>query len=136
MRRAQTLYGRCAGAAQQAGAFYIRTCALPNTFQTWFAITQLHVWITIARLRREGDGGRDASAALVDAFIQDVEIRMGKLGVSPRDGRKGQGRGTRGKRPVQGLGLAWRPARRTGLSWAASLEGGTALERARPLKWC
>jgi hypothetical protein len=84
-RRAQTLYTKCASAAQQSGVFYIRTCALPNTFQTWFAVTQLHLWMCTGRLRRAGADGHAVARALVDAFIADVEVRMGQLQVARID---------------------------------------------------
>jgi len=88
VRRAQSMYGPCARAAQQSGAFYVKTCKLPNTFQTWFSVTQLHLWMIIARLRRDGQDGQAAASALMDAFISDIELRMGALGVRLPDGEE------------------------------------------------
>ncbi|CAG8486260.1 8862_t:CDS:2 [Ambispora leptoticha] len=48
---------------------------LPDTFQTWFTITQLHVWMLMVRLRPEKDG-KVFSQYLVDEFFDDAEKRI------------------------------------------------------------
>lgn len=54
---------------------------MPDTFQSWFLVTQLHVWILMVRLMGEGDDGRFMRNAVVEAMWQDVEYRSKQLGV-------------------------------------------------------
>lgn len=60
-------------------------CALPDSFQSWFLVAQLHVWFCLVRLKREGSSGRLVSRNLVSLFWYDVEQRMTMLGVRPRE---------------------------------------------------
>ena len=32
---------------------FFRVCDLPDTFQSWFLVTQLHVWMSLVRLKQE-----------------------------------------------------------------------------------
>ncbi|VDD81867.1 unnamed protein product [Mesocestoides corti] len=45
---------------------FVTKLQLPDTFQTWFSITTLHIWLCLVRLRREGLEG----SILKRAFIQ------------------------------------------------------------------
>jgi cytochrome b pre-mRNA-processing protein 3 len=52
-------------------------CHLPPTFQSWFTITNLHIWILSTRLRAlPGPHGDYYVQALVDNFFADVEDRI------------------------------------------------------------
>ncbi|XP_014241906.1 ubiquinol-cytochrome-c reductase complex assembly factor 1 [Cimex lectularius] len=53
---------------------------LPDTFHTWFVITELHVWMLMARLMVEGEEGKFARNCLVEALWQDVSARAKNLG--------------------------------------------------------
>lgn len=57
-------------------------CSLPDTFQSWFLITHLHVWMLLVRLKREGEDGDYLIRQLSVTFWHDVESRMRALGVS------------------------------------------------------
>lgn len=54
---------------------------MPNTFQSWFLVAQLHVWLCLVRLKREGRDGEYVIKQLVQFFWKDVEERMRVLGV-------------------------------------------------------
>ena len=57
-------------------------CSLPDTFQSWFLIAHLHVWLCLVRLKREGKDGSLVIREVVTTFWYDVEQRMRVLGVS------------------------------------------------------
>lgn len=52
-------------------------CALPPTFQSWFTITNLHVWMLTVRLRAlPPSQARHYQQALLDHFFIDIEDRI------------------------------------------------------------
>lgn len=52
-------------------------CKLPPTFQTWFAFTNLHVWLLTARLRAlPSPHGRLYIQELINHFFLDAEYRL------------------------------------------------------------
>ena len=57
-------------------------CSLPDTFQSWFLVAHLHVWLCLVRLKREGKDGSLVIREVVTTFWHDVEQRMRVLGVS------------------------------------------------------
>ncbi|KAG1745095.1 uncharacterized protein EDB91DRAFT_1220677 [Suillus paluster] len=77
-RRALHLYNTlCATHADQQSAFWREACALPPTFQSWFTITNLHVWLLTVRLRAlPAPHGTKHIQGLIDHFFQDVEERL------------------------------------------------------------
>ncbi|KAL7751198.1 Serine carboxypeptidase 3 [Sorochytrium milnesiophthora] len=54
---------------------------LPDTFQTWFSCTMLHVWMIMVRLRPEGPEGKEAIQGLVDHMFRDMEDRLWAMGL-------------------------------------------------------
>ena len=54
---------------------------MPDTFHTWFLVTELHVWMLMVRLMNEGKEGRLIRNGLVNALWDDVEQRSKQLGV-------------------------------------------------------
>ncbi|KAJ9595712.1 hypothetical protein L9F63_013125, partial [Diploptera punctata] len=52
---------------------------MPDTFFSWFLITELHVWILMVRTMAEGDEGRFTRNNIVEAMWQDVYTRAKKL---------------------------------------------------------
>ncbi len=44
---------------------FIEKMKLPDTFQTWFSVTTLHIWLCLVRLRREGQEGRIVKQAFI-----------------------------------------------------------------------
>jgi cytochrome b pre-mRNA-processing protein 3 len=52
-------------------------CALPPTFQSWFTVTNLHVWLLTVRLRAlPAPHGLNHIQGLIDHYFQDVEERV------------------------------------------------------------
>lgn len=55
---------------------------MPDTFYSWFVVTELHVWMLSARVMAEGDDGRILRNGIVEALWCDVQLRTKKVGVS------------------------------------------------------
>ena len=59
---------------------------MPDTFNSWFLITELHVWMLLTRAMAEGsesgEDGRFIRNNVVEAMWADVNMRAKKLGVS------------------------------------------------------
>ncbi|EDV22409.1 Ubiquinol-cytochrome-c reductase complex assembly factor 1 [Trichoplax sp. H2] len=79
-RSALNLYHSCVDNINYSD-FY-KVCQLPDTFQSWFLINQLHVWMCLVRLKQEGSDGKYAYQQLVTFFWEDVESRIYSIGVS------------------------------------------------------
>ncbi|CAA7268968.1 unnamed protein product [Cyclocybe aegerita] len=77
-RRAFVLYKDvCAPRPEEEEAFWRNSCHLPPTFQSWFTITNFHVWLLTARLRAlPVEHARHYEQALLDHFFIDVEDRI------------------------------------------------------------
>ncbi|GLB39324.1 putative ubiquinol-cytochrome C chaperone [Lyophyllum shimeji] len=75
-RRGLALYEHvCAVKPDADSAFWQQGCHLPPTFQSWFTVTNLHIWMLTVRLRALPDG-KYYSQALIDHFFLDVEDRI------------------------------------------------------------
>ncbi|KAH6575398.1 hypothetical protein BASA62_001919 [Batrachochytrium salamandrivorans] len=57
---------------------------LEESFQGWFSMTILHVWIMNARLRGEGASGKDMKQEVFNHSWLDVEIKLHQAGVKTR----------------------------------------------------
>ncbi|THG95270.1 hypothetical protein EW026_g6350 [Hermanssonia centrifuga] len=67
----------CALRADEERAFWRDRCHLPPTFQSWFTVTNLHVWLLTVRLRALPEPqGQYYLQALIDHFFLDVEDRV------------------------------------------------------------
>lgn len=53
---------------------------MPDTFYSWFVVTELHLWMLSARAMAEGKDGRVIRNTLVEALWADVLERVKKLG--------------------------------------------------------
>ena len=53
---------------------------MPDTFYSWFLITELHVWMLMVRFMAEGAYGKVVRNNIVDAMWTDVMVRVNKLG--------------------------------------------------------
>lgn len=52
-------------------------CSLPPSFQTWFSITTLHIWLLSVRFRSlPAPLGRTYTQELINHFFIDVELRI------------------------------------------------------------
>ncbi|KAI5124350.1 hypothetical protein M0805_008957 [Coniferiporia weirii] len=67
----------CAVRELEEREFWHKECRLPPTFQTWFTVTNLHVWLLTVRLRAlPSPYGENFVQGLVDHFFLDVEDRI------------------------------------------------------------
>ncbi|KAJ8495534.1 hypothetical protein ONZ51_g1634 [Trametes cubensis] len=58
-------------------AFISPECHLPPTFQSWFTVTNLHVWLLTVRLRAlPTPHGQNYVQGLIDHFFIDIEDRV------------------------------------------------------------
>ncbi|PKI85685.1 beta-ketoacyl-[acyl-carrier-protein] synthase II [Malassezia vespertilionis] len=71
------LYDRCATRAQAEAHFWYKECALPASFQTWFQLTNLHIFLLLSRFRAlPKDEAQTYAQELVNHFFIDTESRM------------------------------------------------------------
>merc|ERR1719342_1181405 len=59
---------------------FMETFDMPDTFYSWFLVTELHVWLLGSRLMGEGDEGRIVRNAMVEALWIDCDNRAKALG--------------------------------------------------------
>ncbi|BGO99443.1 Serine carboxypeptidase 3 [Rhodotorula toruloides] len=70
-------YDRCAERAEVEAPFFYEECYLPPSFQTWFSITTLHVWLLSVRFRSlPAPLGRVYIQELINQMFVDVENRI------------------------------------------------------------
>ncbi|KAH0581730.1 hypothetical protein H2248_011415 [Termitomyces sp. 'cryptogamus'] len=75
-RRAFHLYEHVVAVTPDADThFWQQSCRLPPTFQSWFTVTNLHIWMLTVRLRSLPEG-RHYTQALIDHFFLDIEDRI------------------------------------------------------------
>ena len=71
------LYDRAAMRAQAESHFWYKECALPASFQTWFQLTNLHIFLLLCRFRAlPSHEARTYSQELINHFFIDTESRM------------------------------------------------------------
>lgn len=77
IRVTSDLYDRCAERAHIERHFWYGDCALPETYQSWFQITNLHVYLLLARFRAfDKAAHKTYSQELINHFFIDAESRM------------------------------------------------------------
>lgn len=77
IRVTSDVYDRCAERAHAERNFWYGDCALPETYQSWFQITNLHVYLMLARFRAfDSAANRTYSQELINHFFIDAESRM------------------------------------------------------------
>ncbi|KAI8081878.1 ubiquinol-cytochrome C chaperone-domain-containing protein [Gilbertella persicaria] len=81
IKASHNLYKTCAQQMELNKGFYIQECNLPDNFQSWFAVTQLHVWMVMVHLRAEGQG-KLYIQELVNRFFEDAEARIREHGIT------------------------------------------------------
>jgi cytochrome b pre-mRNA-processing protein 3 len=58
---------------------FIRDFSLPDTFSSWFRITELHLWMCLVRLAQEGKEGLIMRNYMIEYFWQDLDKKARKL---------------------------------------------------------
>ncbi|KAM7355043.1 ubiquinol-cytochrome c reductase complex assembly factor 1 [Cochliomyia hominivorax] len=65
---------------------FFKDFEMPNTFNSWFLVTELHVWMLLVRSMAEGsesgEDGRFLRNCIVEAMWSDVNTRAKKLGAN------------------------------------------------------
>lgn len=59
---------------------FFRVFNMPDTFYSWFLVSELHVWMLSSRLMNEGEYGRSTRNAMVEALWQDCDQRAKSIG--------------------------------------------------------
>ncbi|KAI9295767.1 hypothetical protein K502DRAFT_324168 [Neoconidiobolus thromboides FSU 785] len=79
-RQVQGIYTSCEEMLDDNKEFFVEVCGLPDNFQTWFSITQLHLWMVMVRIRAEPNG-RATNQMLVNRFFNGVEHKIRDYGI-------------------------------------------------------
>lgn len=58
---------------------FMKEFSMPDTFNSWFLITELHLWMLIARIMADPSSGRYLRNVMVEALWKDVITRCKKL---------------------------------------------------------
>lgn len=66
-------------------AEFVDKFQMPNTFNTWFLITELHIWMLMVRSMGELKDGALIRNNMIETMWQDVTLRANTL--APEDGR-------------------------------------------------
>ncbi|CEF96810.1 Ubiquinol-cytochrome c chaperone/UPF0174 [Ostreococcus tauri] len=82
VRGGERLYAEVKAASSEDALYAAH--GIERTFARDHAVTCLHVWMCLQRLRREGEDGKDFSQIFYDAFQDDVERRVHDAGVRVR----------------------------------------------------
>jgi len=69
---------------------YFRTLNMPDTFFSWFLVTEVYVWMLMVRVMNEGEKGRLVRNAIVEAMWQDIDYRSKQLGETSSSLRRKQ----------------------------------------------
>ncbi|XP_075033045.1 ubiquinol-cytochrome c reductase complex assembly factor 1 [Mixophyes fleayi] len=56
-------------------------CCLPDTLNSWFLVTQLHVWMCMVRMKQEGRAGKYMCRFIVYSMWEDAEQRGKVMGI-------------------------------------------------------
>jgi cytochrome b pre-mRNA-processing protein 3 len=71
------MYDLCKDRYDVESSFLLQECHLPSTYQTWFQITNIHIWLLTIRLRTlPPSHGRVYVQELINHFFLGVEDRM------------------------------------------------------------
>lgn len=61
--------------------FFFKVCNMPDTFQSWFLVLHLHVWMCYVRLTADGKEGQIVNKQMVACMWEDIRERMKVIGV-------------------------------------------------------
>ncbi|CAH2301896.1 Hypothetical predicted protein [Pelobates cultripes] len=60
---------------------FFEKCSLPDTLNSWFLVTQLHVWMCLVRMKQEGRSGKYMCRYVVHSMWEDVQQRGKVMGI-------------------------------------------------------
>ncbi|ESN93454.1 hypothetical protein HELRODRAFT_88673, partial [Helobdella robusta] len=67
---------------------FIREFGLSDTFNSWFRVLELHLWMLMVRLSDEGKDGLALRNSIINYMWQDIDKKTKKLGVSTMTARR------------------------------------------------
>ncbi|CEQ40233.1 SPOSA6832_01832, partial [Sporobolomyces salmonicolor] len=77
IRTTSDYYDRCAERGEIEAPFFYEECSLPPSFQAWFSLTTLHVWLLSVRFRAlPAPLGRTYIQELINHMFIDMELRI------------------------------------------------------------
>ncbi|GAA5909926.1 Cbp3p [Sporobolomyces salmoneus] len=77
IRTTSDYYDRCAERGEIEAPFWYEECSLPPSFQTWFSITTLHVWLLSVRFRSlPSPLGHTYVQEFINHMFIDMELRI------------------------------------------------------------
>ncbi|GAA5959909.1 hypothetical protein JCM3765_000639 [Sporobolomyces pararoseus] len=77
IRTTSDYYDRCAERGEIEAPFWYEECSLPPSFQTWFSITTLHVWLLSVRFRSlPSPLGKTYVQEFINHMFIDMEYRI------------------------------------------------------------
>eukprot|EP00912_Choanoflagellata_sp_UC4_P001920 UC4_evm2s1233 len=83
LRSAARMYSCCDKQAKRQEFYDV--CKMPDTMQSRFVVTLVHVWLCMVRLKPEGQEGKYVYKQLVKLFWQDMEHKMSLFGIHDRN---------------------------------------------------
>ncbi len=75
------MYKECSRKVESDKTFFVDEIGLPDTFETWFLLTLVHVWLLNCRLRACGLEGRRVAEDISSTLWIDIEKRLYEGGV-------------------------------------------------------
>ncbi|NP_001279134.1 ubiquinol-cytochrome-c reductase complex assembly factor 1 [Callorhinchus milii] len=60
---------------------FFERCNLPDTLNSWFLVAQLHVWMSLVRMKQEGREGKYMCRYIVHSMWEDLEQRGKVMGI-------------------------------------------------------
>ncbi|KAI9144212.1 ubiquinol-cytochrome C chaperone-domain-containing protein [Paraphysoderma sedebokerense] len=81
IRHTLYLYQGCKDQTEKNVEWVLKNGELPDTFQTWFSLSLVHIWLLMVRLRAEGPVGKEYIQGVVDHFFRDMEDRLWAMGI-------------------------------------------------------
>eukprot|EP00112_Aurelia_sp_Birch-Aquarium-sp1_P026896 Seg984.10 transcript_id=Seg984.10/GoldUCD/mRNA.D3Y31 product="Histone-lysine N-methyltransferase setd3" protein_id=Seg984.10/GoldUCD/D3Y31 len=83
---ARNIYGCCTDNIDHQEFF--KVCKMPDTFQSWFLVVHLHIWMCYVRLNMLGDDGKTVNQKMTELMWEDVKERIKQLGIEDTKARK------------------------------------------------
>ncbi|OMJ13363.1 Protein CBP3, mitochondrial [Smittium culicis] len=77
----QNIYSTCSFTEEQYDQFWLKQANMNPSFQSWFSITLLYVWLNLTRLRSV-EHSKFYKQQLIDSFFAEAEERIKKTGIN------------------------------------------------------
>ncbi|XP_065063076.1 ubiquinol-cytochrome-c reductase complex assembly factor 1-like [Rhopilema esculentum] len=84
--RARQIYGCCTDGVDYKEFF--KVCNMPDTFQSWFLVIHLHIWMCYVRLNSLDDDGKTVNQKMAELMWEDIRERINLLGIEDTKAKK------------------------------------------------